>query len=279
MRSYHDAGHLAGIAQQALALMESMSVDDRIIKTEPEEDSPMSGIPSCGPSHTNAYFSPGSSIIKTEPEEEDSPMSGIPLWEPSYTNAYFAPRPSIIKTEPEEEDSPMSGISPWEPSHTNVYFAPGGGPSTIKAEPEEDSTMSGLNGLPPINPSNPPEFGYGGFHGDDWEDWLSQRMRNYPRTQIVQQQQTPSDDDDEDQNLFASSRSLAAVPDPLPMDIKVEEEARVLDVFGNRITLSAWGLEIKAQVKDDDDDMSFLDLKTEKGFEVDSKWWQRLNCC
>ncbi|KAG6111061.1 hypothetical protein E4U14_002598 [Claviceps sp. LM454 group G7] len=210
MRSYHDAGHLAGIAQQALALMESMSVDDRIIKTEPEEDSPMSGMPSCGPSHTNAYFSPGSSIIKTEPEEEDSPMSGIPLWEPSYTNAYFAPRPSIITAEPEEE------------------------------EEEEDSTMSGLNGLPPINPSNPPEFGYGGFHGDDWEDWMSQR--NYPRTQIVQQQQTPSDDDDEDQNLFASSRSLAAVPDPLPMDIKVEEEARILDVFGNRITLSAWGL-------------------------------------
>ncbi|KAG5937536.1 hypothetical protein E4U60_001891 [Claviceps pazoutovae] len=171
MRSYHDAGHLAGIAQQALSQMDSLSLGDRIIKTEPQEDSPMSEMSPCGPSHTDAYVAPG--------------------------------------------------------------------PRTIKAEPEEDSPMSGLNGLPPTNPSNPPEFGHGGFHADKWEDWLSQRKRNYARKQPVQQQQTPSDDDD-DEDPLASWRSLAAAPDPLPMDIKVEEEARVLEVFGN--TLSAWSL-------------------------------------
>ncbi|KAG6033801.1 hypothetical protein E4U40_004875 [Claviceps sp. LM458 group G5] len=208
MRSYPDAGHLASIAQQALAQMDSMSLGDRIIKTEPEEDSPMSGMSS---------------------------------WEPPYTDAYFAPGSRVIKTEP-EEDLPMSAISPWEPSHTDAYFAPG--PSIIKAEPEEDdSPMSGLNGLPPINPSNPSEFGYGGFHVNDWEDWLSQRMRNYPRKQpeSVQQQQTPSDDgDDEDPDPLAGWRSLAAVPDPFLVSIKVEEEAQILDVFGD--TMSAWGL-------------------------------------
>ncbi|KAG6148058.1 hypothetical protein E4U28_005328 [Claviceps purpurea] len=138
MRSYYDAGHLAGIAQQALLQMDSMSLGDRIIKTEPEEDSP----------------------------------------------------------------------------------------------------MSGLNGLPPTNPSNPPEFGPGGggFHANHWEDWLSQRQRNYPREQPVQH---PSDDDD-DEDPLASWLSLAATPDPFPRDIKVEEEARVIEVFGN--TLSAWGL-------------------------------------
>ncbi|KAG5916127.1 hypothetical protein E4U61_003942 [Claviceps capensis] len=301
MRSYHDAGHLAGIAQQALSQMDSMSLGDRIIKTEPQEDSPMSEMSPCGPSHTDAYFAPGPRTIKAEPEE-DSPISGIPLWEPSHTDAYFALRPSIIKTEPQEdspmsgmspcgpshtdaylapgpraikaepeEDSPMSGMSPCGPSHTNAYLAPGPrtikaepeedspmsgmspcgpshtdaylapGPRTIKAEPEEDSPMSGLNGLPPtkFNPSNPPEFGYGGFHADNWENWLSQRKRNHARKQPVQQQQTPSDDDD-DEDPLASWRSLAAAPDPFPMDIKVEEEARVLEVFGN--TLSAWGL-------------------------------------
>ncbi|KAG6198062.1 hypothetical protein E4U10_007474 [Claviceps purpurea] len=173
MRSYYDAGHLAGIAQQALLHMDSMSLGDRIIKTEPEED------------------------------------------------------------------SPMSGISSWEPSHTDAYFAPG--PSIIKAEPEEDSPMSGLNGLPPTNPSNPPEFGPGGggFHANHWEDWLSRRQRNYPRKQPVQQQHTSSDDDD-DEDPLASWLSLAATPDPFPRDIKVEEEAPVIEVFGN--TLSAWGL-------------------------------------
>ncbi|KAG5950392.1 hypothetical protein E4U58_001671 [Claviceps cyperi] len=206
MRSYHDAGHLAGIAQQALAQMDTMSLGDRIIKTEPEKDNPMSGMSPCGLSHTDAYSAPGPSIIKTEPEEEDSPMSDMPPWEPSYTDAYFAP-----------------------------------GPSIIQAEPEEDSPMSGLNGLPPTNPSHPPEFGYGGSHADDWEDWLSQRMRNYPRKQPEQQQQTPSDDDDaENRNPLAGWRSLAAVPDPPPKYIKVEEEAQVLDVFGT--TLSAWSL-------------------------------------
>ncbi|CCE33641.1 uncharacterized protein CPUR_07567 [Claviceps purpurea 20.1] len=206
MRSYYDAGHLAGIAQQALLQMDSMSLGDRIIKTEPEEDSPMSGMSPCGPSNTDAYFAPGSSIIKAEPEE-DSPMSGIPPWKPSHTDAYFALRPSIIK-----------------------------------AEPEEDSPMSGLNGLPPTNPSNPPEFGPGGggFHANHWEDWLSRHQRNYPRKQPVQQQHTSSDDDDDDEDPLAGWLSLAAAPDPFPRDIKVEEEARVIEVFGN--TLSAWGL-------------------------------------
>ncbi|KAG5941907.1 hypothetical protein E4U59_001491 [Claviceps monticola] len=202
MRSYHDAGHLAGIAQQALSQMDSMSLGDRIIKTEPQEDSPMSGMSPCGPSQTDTYFAPGPRIIKAEPEE-DAPMSGIPPWEPSHTDAYFALRPGIIKT-----------------------------------EPGEDSPMSGLDGLPPTNPSNPPESGHGGFHADKWEDWLSQRKRKYPRKQPVQQQQAPSDDDNRDP--LASWRSLAAAPDPFPMDIKVEEEARVLEVFGN--TPSAWGL-------------------------------------
>ncbi|KAG6173865.1 hypothetical protein E4U51_004221 [Claviceps purpurea] len=142
MRSYYDAGHLAGIAQQALLHMDSMSLGDRIIKTEPQEDSP----------------------------------------------------------------------------------------------------MSGLNGLPPTNPSNPPEFGPGGggFHANHWEDWLSRHQRNYPRKQPVQQQHTSSDDDDDDEDPLAGWLSLAAAPDPFPRDIKVEEEARVIEVFGN--TLSAWGL-------------------------------------
>ncbi|KAG6060482.1 hypothetical protein E4U33_006910 [Claviceps sp. LM78 group G4] len=210
MKSYPDAGHLASIAQQALAQMESMSLGDRIIKTEPEEDSPMSGMSSWEPPYTNAYFAPGSIVIKTEPVE-DSPMSGMSSWEPSHTDALFAPGPSIIRTEPEEDDFPMSG----------------------------------LNGLPPINPSNPSEFGYGGFYGgfhaNDWEDWLSQRMRKYPckQPEPVQQQQTPSDDGD-DEDPLAGWRSLAAFPDPFPISIKVEEEAQILDVFGD--TMSAWGL-------------------------------------